>query len=1092
MSSEASVAHDSGLAWKLLKVRRGEGPKVLAFVGLATLLQTGIAIGLTAADALFIANVGVQGLPAVYMLVPLLMLVYVPLTGWLLGRFGVHRTLQGTLLVLVLGGGAFFVVLSRAGGVAQGPSPGLIYYGAKLYASLWYIGLYSLYWNFADAYFDLQDAKRLFALFSAGSALGSIAGGAMVASATSPEQLRMLYLVWAGCAMATLPVVSAIVRRFRHLDDWLPDEGLSFAEQLSATRQAFRQSALVRALMLSLVMSLLLTTIAEYQYLGIFSKDRSEVELAALIGGLFALVNAFNLLVTLFIFSRLVLKLGVTQVALIQPAVYLIAFLVLLLQGGLPAAVFGFFAYQGVLTSIDYNNQNFLFRAVPARVKKQVRTAIEGFAEPLATALGGALLFVLRDRISPLGLSALGVVGALGYLAVVLRLRAHYVPAIVRNLREGWLDLAQDPSERLQELDADEVARIRGVADVQTEASGSSDSSAARSALSLLWLRDPERAVDLTLDHFEQTPAAQQSIEVSWIPQLTRHANPAQHRRLAKWARDRRAELPSSLLLALAAAGILDPGEPGALDGLSKADARSLAIIGLWREARAGARTDAKARLHELLSGGPDEIRQALRVIAALGDQELVPAAARVLANPSTHLRSEALAALARSTAEASDAIGRRLLRIVREVEGHEQELALTALGRIRDPEGVASLLRAAEGFGPARRRQALRVLLALGPASVPGAVRVLRDLEAPRSSRLLAARVLADTALAQLMAISGELVERELSRARAVRRSVRLLRRAGADAADDERAGLEVLARVLEDQQANMVDFVLEVLSLEGHLPDFDLLAASLRSGIPRERANALETIEEGVPAQLFEELSDLLDDGQGALASAGARLRRAHRSGLAADRDRSGAEARRDLESLLHDALQSGDALEAAAAAFTLLRRDSARYVGVVADRLGHMPNPLFRDTVLALAGGDTGPAEATPIEVLAALVRAPAFARFPIAELQALVPEVTRIRGQGVEGSGDPQPGATGPILVLVLEGWVEFSDGRRAERGDLIGLEAVFRDAPELRVRSAQGDRLEIAVDAVQARCRASSRVAIELVTHLTEAGHVTGV
>lgn len=1076
MTPDVSTAERSGVAWRLLKVRRGEGAKVLAFVGLAALLQTGIAMGLTAADALFIANVGVGGLPAVYMLVPALMLVYVPLTGWLLGRFGVHRTLQGTLLVLALGGGLFFTALSGvvdSGGVEAGPR--LVYYAAKLYASLWYIGLYSLYWNFADAYFDLQDAKRLFALFSAGSALGSIVGGALVASAASPGQLRTLYLVWAACALITLPVVSAIVRRYRPLDDWLPDDGLSFAEQIAATRAAFGRSPLVRYLMLALVMSLLLTTIAEYQYLGIFSQERSEVELAALIGGLFALVNGFNLIITLFVFSRLVLKLGVTQVALIQPAVYLVTFLFLLLQGGMAAAVFGFFAYQGVLTSIEYNNQNFLFRAVPARVKKQVRTAIEGFAEPLATALGGALLFLLRDRVSPLGLSAIGVAAALVYLALVLRLRVHYVPSIVKNLREGWLDLAQPPEQRLRQLDPDEVDELRH------QVTRASDGSTARAALRLLWLHDPVDTVDVTLDVLEREPTAASGFESTWLAEFTRHADAAQRARLAAWARDHLTQLPSPVLLTLAAEGVLGRDALGGIDNSRASDLAALQVIEQWRAPDDASRLEARTQLEHRLAGTPAEVRRALAVVAALGDPELVRPVARLLDHDAPDVRTGALDALAQSTAQQSDVIGRQLLRAMREARGADQALALRALGRIRNPEGVPALLRAAERFGPARRREALQVLQSLGPAAVPGTVRVLRDAEAPRSSRVLAARVLAEVALAQLVAISDELVERELTRARDVRCARRLLRNAAAGrATSPERAGLDVLARVLADRQVGTVDFVLEVLSLEGRLPDFDLLAASLRSRIPRERASALETIEEGVPAPLFDAISDLLasDAGGGAAGAVGA-----------SPHDPPGDPA--DFESLLHDALQSSDAVEVAAAAFALVRRDPGRYRIVVGDRLRHTREPILRATVLALATPETPetletPAGATPIEVLAELLRAPAFSRLPVSDLEALVREVRPMASEDVA-----EPGQT-PLdarIALVVDGWIACSDGRRYEAGEVAGLEQVFGAGEPLRVVAGSGRWLALPVEALRGRARTHSRVAVELVSHLAETGHV---
>jgi ATP/ADP translocase len=136
---------------------------------------------------------------------------------------------------------------------------------------------------------------------------------------------------------------------------------------------------------------LFMTNVGEFQYLGIFSnfeetsdifsnpqdsdtvqqflrKPEDKKELASLFGRLFVTVNVFNLLVSLFLFNRIIAFLGVRNTTLIQPIIYLITFSFLRINNGYEAALFGFFAYQGIQTSIDYNNANFILNAVPSEI----------------------------------------------------------------------------------------------------------------------------------------------------------------------------------------------------------------------------------------------------------------------------------------------------------------------------------------------------------------------------------------------------------------------------------------------------------------------------------------------------------------------------------------------------------------------------------------------------------------------------------------------------------------------------------------------------------------------------------------------------
>ena len=53
--------------------------------------------------------------------------------------------------------------------------------------------------------YRLMPAKRLFALFSGGAALGAVVGGTLVSVLSGVVGVQQLYLVWAGLAVVTLP-----------------------------------------------------------------------------------------------------------------------------------------------------------------------------------------------------------------------------------------------------------------------------------------------------------------------------------------------------------------------------------------------------------------------------------------------------------------------------------------------------------------------------------------------------------------------------------------------------------------------------------------------------------------------------------------------------------------------------------------------------------------------------------------------------------------------------------------------------------------------------------------------------------------------
>lgn len=471
---------------RLFRVEPGEWIKLLQFGLFGLMLQMGLGIGFSAGDAAFLSHVGADKLPLVFLLTPAVMIVYTLIFSYLLVRFSINHVIDITLAMLVCGGVLIWGLLG-----AELPPSGMtmVYFGLKLYLAMWYIALYSLFWNFTDTYFDIQDGKRLFPLFAACCALGAMFGALTVNQFAGTVGLRGFMLIWAAIALATVPVARSLRRRWQSIADSdtdLDDEAGNVRSQLATVMVSFRTSPYTRWLAVALFAMLLLTNLAEFQYSAVLQAERSEAELAALLGKLYAAAHIFNVIICLFVFNRLVGRIGVRNVSLILPLTYFGVFGYFFLAGGTGAALAAFFAYHGVLTSIEYNNQNLLFNAVPSAVKKPLRTIVEGLCEPLASFVAGGFLLLFAAQMDMRELSGIGVILGLLLIATVLAIRHHYPMAMAANMRRGWLNFgvqrgaraAPDAGERSGDSQHSLAALLDGLA--------SRDASVRQSALTAL------------------------------------------------------------------------------------------------------------------------------------------------------------------------------------------------------------------------------------------------------------------------------------------------------------------------------------------------------------------------------------------------------------------------------------------------------------------------------------------------------------------------------------------------------------------------------------------------------------------------------
>ncbi|HEX3731122.1 MAG TPA: HEAT repeat domain-containing protein [Opitutaceae bacterium] len=1011
---------------RFFHLEAGEGAKLLPFALLGLVLQAGLTLGTNGADSAFLVVAGAARLPHIYLALPVIMLGYVPLYSAAMTRWGVGRVVDGTLALLIAGGGVLWWQLHGHGDAVPLP----LCYAAKLWAALWYVGIYTLYWNFVDSYFNLADAKRVFSLLAAGSALGAIIGGSLAGPLAARAGISILFLAWAVAAVLAWPIARSIRRRWPELSG-AEEEAVEAEAPKAGLLRLLLHTRYALVLMLVLCFTVVAATVCEFQYLGILSDGRSEEALSALLGHLSAWVNVFNLAIGLLVFNRLVAGIGVRNVALLQSSAYALVFSWLLLDGGQAAAIAGFFAYQGLMTSIDFNNANLLFAGLPANRNLQLRTLIEGFAEPVGVAAAGGFLLAAA-LLSPEQISLVGVCLALLTLALVFLLRYDFLAAIGTNLRRGWLDLALPADPLLSPAAPGDLDRVE-----QFASTGAVTEAAL--ALRILWLNEPARGGKALLAFLRRAPAGGlDAVRGLLDAAFSRPGSDLPHE-IQRWLADPGAHPDPDLAGELGRRHLISARQTETLMKEPAPEARGAAAVALWRSWRSADNREALRQIERLLAAPETPaIIGGLRAVGRLGEPRYAYRLRDFLRSPDPAVRRAALMALREIADPSARVLLPELLQVMPRVQGPDRLAALEAFERMGDSAELPALLETADHFTPSERRQVERLTVRLGAGTVPMLVRVAQLRRAHQASRSIALRALAKLAAPQLRLLIDPIVRQMAERSYLFLSGYLALAREGPEA--NAETGRAVQTRIFREYPSIALTLILESLTLAGTLSDYETLVVALRSGGSKDRGYAIEAIEQACGPGLFALLLPLLDG-----RPIEAQVEFAFGQQLI---------PRLTATQVIDRTFETGGGLAAAAAAQSVLAAGQPDAPVRLLARLSQYSHPLLAGTVTTLLARrlGRGAGEPTPVERVHAFMENAAFASCSFQHHEFLAPRIQLVHaepGTILAGRGSPIAGAW-----LIRSGSVQGDAGEPLGPGAVAGVEAlhaVRRSPVDLIVR-----------------------------------------
>jgi HEAT repeat protein len=632
-----------------------------------------------------------------------------------------------------------------------------------------------------------------------------------------------------------MPLALLIERRYRAAAAAAEEDAEPrLLEVFDTIGSALRVSRHVRLFVAIGFTSFLTAAVCEFQYMTLFSAGRTEAQLTALFGRMYVAVSAFNLVFGLLFLNRLVLRLGVPNMALVQPAAFLVSFTFLLIAPGFEAAVLGFFVYQGLMAAITYDTHNLLLNAAPPTIKAHVRTFVDGLAEPSAVAVSGLFLLLGAQLLGSERISVIGVGLAAVYIILVLLMKSGYTAAMVQNLRRGWLDLANPPEHLLTRLSEGDLAFLKDV--VARE-----DAAGARTAIGILWLNDKRAAVTALLAFLQRAGRGDRQAMHDLVAHALDDADPDVVGPVIEWVRAQDVrELGPALIEELGARGLVQGDQARALARSASADERGAGAVALMQGWTLDDGLEGAQIVRALLASDRGAAA-GVRALGFSGHAQYAYTVAPFARHAQPDIRREAVSALRRLVSPEQHLLAADVLAAIANGTPDERLEAMDVLARIGDPSAIPPLLRVADRFTMLERRRAAAAILQFGSRSVPVLVTVLRDRTCPFAGRAIAARALGRLSLPQLDLLATPLIRDEIEHAyRGIWRWSLLERSASTP-------GMETLKRYYLDVRREVVDFVLQVLAVAGRLPNFELLSASLASDNRKERADAMETSSRG-----------------------------------------------------------------------------------------------------------------------------------------------------------------------------------------------------------------------------------------------------
>ncbi len=840
---------------KVFGIYPGEGGTTFRFARLSTYWAFSTLCLENLADGLFLQKVGAHALPKVYLSTALILILTSSVIVYALRIVSPYQILQKVILAGFFISASFLFVLSM-----ESPPP-CTWYILKIFSRLFFSVFLACGWTFIDQYHDLQEAKRVYSLYSAAYFLGIMLSGVVINLLLSRSGYIFLYGIACFTILLSFFEVKNIVEKVPAVhDDTIEGVFTGDRNGIAVLIGLVKKSPYTLVLLaLSLLVQFIMIT-TEFNYMEIFQKafQVKNLDTATHISGFLAksraAISAGNILIGAFLFSPFMRRLGLNNILLIPPLFLGFVYCGMLMQNSLFIGILGLIAVDGVLFTIEDNSFNLLTKAVPAKLKSKVRIINDSFFEPIGMLICSAFLFCFEKHSRLMGLAF-----SFLFFTLAILLRNLYIKAIFINLKENAIHFERKLHNWLEKLGKKESKEIKK--DLLKSLSSSSEEERLLGVEGLLAYNDP-LLLKRILPALETLSSKNKEAFLALIEKNPLKNHPSVLEKVNSWVED--SELFEKAYFFLAKKGLLHPEK--VTDDLESKNLflRGAAILTLKKsqalqntEQASLNRTIAQKESDLLLSSeNPSEVLLGLKVAKEIFGSDGCLKIFPLLNHSNLDIKKEASLVLSEIVDKSCIAYLPKLIEEIQEIkEGEIRKNCLVALGKIGDSTAVKEILQASVNFRPCEKRLVEQILLQMGLKTVPTLLSLVRSKEIHYTCRIQAAKILAHLSLPQLRAHLDEIISIEKEKAYFYFFHAHTIQKTHPE------YDLVLLEETLQSRFQASFDFIIHLLGAVGSIEDSELLVHSLHSKNEKVHSNAIETLEKTCDFQIFSWLLPLIE---------------------------------------------------------------------------------------------------------------------------------------------------------------------------------------------------------------------------------------
>jgi HEAT repeat protein len=439
---------------RLFSIRPDEWRRLILLTVMLLMFVTGGIWASITITSQFLSKLGADNVP--YMLIgdALIIVVTFAVYSSIADRFSNSKILNGLLIIGIIGIVVSLLLINNPDANISNFAYLILYLHFRAVTEA-----ISVHWGvYVNDFFDTRAAKRIFTLLGAVVRIGNILAALTIPLLNLlPNNAQVIVILW-GVSMFLMMMINFGKSFFLRGSQGIIEarqigseaKKASYFQRLREGYEFVFTSGYLRMFAIGSLFMMFLMAAMQFKIFAIFADTygSDDVQISNLISQITLIGSLLLLPFQLFIYNRILSRIGVENANLIFPLSSMGAALMLAFNNSLPVGAITEFNRTILNGGIRAVNDELLYNAIPIRVKGRARAFMSGIVQPLGTMAGG-LLVALPIMNESWFLPMLLIVLAVAYVLSALMVSRLYGRALISMIEQENYAFLLDAQNRI-------------------------------------------------------------------------------------------------------------------------------------------------------------------------------------------------------------------------------------------------------------------------------------------------------------------------------------------------------------------------------------------------------------------------------------------------------------------------------------------------------------------------------------------------------------------------------------------------------------------------------------------------------------------